>query len=292
VRLVICLLQTISLDACERWAERLAWFFGDLVKIRRRVLMENLTIAYPSWTDAERKECIRRMWKHLFVMMAEIAQTGRKIHRTNWRNYFQFINLESIMRMLWDDRPKMVVSAHYGNFELASYSLGLFGFKTFAVARTLDNPYLNDIIGTFRGAKGRVIPKEGSANEIASILEQKGTISILADQHAGPKGCWVDFFGKMASTHKAIALFSLGNDAPLGVSFSRRLDRPLHYEMGLQAIADPLSSRMPRDVAFVTQWFTKEFEQMINVDPDQYWWLHRRWKGEPPVRKKLKEKVA
>ena len=117
------------------------------------------------------------------------------------------------MRELYRNRPRVFVSGHYGNFELAGYTLGLFGFPTFTVARTLDNPYLDRFVNHFRALKGQyILPKRGSAQEAAALFEGRGTLGVLADQHAGPKGCWVNFFGRPASTHKAIAVFALTNE--------------------------------------------------------------------------------
>ena len=88
------------------------------------------------------------------------------------------------------------------------------------------------------------------------LLEGRGTLGVLADQHAGPKGCWVNFFGRPASTHKAIAVFSLTNNAPLMVGYARRLGKPLHFEMGLEAMAEPARWMRRSEVKSLTQWFT------------------------------------
>jgi KDO2-lipid IV(A) lauroyltransferase len=228
------------------------------------------------------------MWRHLFLMVCEIAHAPRKIHDTNWRRYIRFRNHEPMMRLLWSGRPKVFVAGHFGNFELAGYTMGLFGFPTYAVARPLDNKYLDRFVKQFREAKGQhILPKQGSADEIAELLANNRTLSVLGDQHAGPKGCWVDFFGTAASTHKAIALFALSNNAHLTVGYARRLDRPLHYEMGLEALSVPEeSSAERRGLVELTQWFTTVLEEMICRHPEQYWWLHRRWKGAPPKRVK------
>src|SRR5262249_28272030 len=158
-------------------------------------------------------------------------------------DYIRFKNEAPMMRELFRHRPRVFVSGHYGNFELAGYTLGLFGFPTFTVARPLDNPYLDRFVNHFRALKGQyILPKQGSANEAAALLAGQGTLGVLADQHAGPKGCWVDFFGRPASTHKAIAVFALSNSAPLMVGFARRVGQPLHYEMGLESMLDPNST--------------------------------------------------
>jgi KDO2-lipid IV(A) lauroyltransferase len=288
VRLFVCTVQALSLGTCQRVARSLAWIACDVVGVRRRVIQENLQRAFPDMCPDERSTLARRMWEHLFLMVCEIAHAPRKIHDTNWRDYIRFHNHEPMMRLLWSQRPKVFVSGHYGNFELAGFTMGLFGFETYSVARPLDNRYLDRFVKQFRESKGQhILPKQGSADEIAELLARHGTLSVLADQHAGPKGCWVDFFGAPASTHKAIALFSLANDAPLAVGYARRLDKPLHYEMAVAAITEP-SQLAPQDrgLSELTRWFTSVLEEIIRASPEQYWWLHRRWKGAPPARAK------
>src|SRR6185436_19397024 len=121
-------------------------------------------------------------------------------------------------------RPIVMVSGHFGNFEMGGYVAGLLGFPSHTVARTLDNPYLDRFIRRFREANGQfILPKNGSAGQIDSVLKSGGLLVALGDQHAGPKGCWVEFFGKPASYHKAISLFPLINGAPLLLVCARRL---------------------------------------------------------------------
>src|SRR3954468_24871967 len=240
VRIFVCVLQALSIEACQRVAHGLAWLLNDVIKLRHKVTDENLRHAYPDMLPTARQELARQMWEHLILMLAEIAHFPRKVHDTNWRDYIQFKNEAPMMRELFRNRPRVFVSGHYGNFELAGYTLGLFGFSTFTVARPLDNPYLNKFVNHFRALKGQyILPKQGSAQEAAELLEGRSTLGVLADQHAGPKGCYVNFFGRPASTHKAIAVFALSNNAPLMVGYARRLGKPLHYEMGLESYLEP-----------------------------------------------------
>jgi KDO2-lipid IV(A) lauroyltransferase len=283
VRLFVCMVQALSLETCHALSRRLAWLAGDFFGVRRRVIQENLQRAFPHLSSSERTTLARGMWEHLFLMVCEIAHAPRKIHDTNWRRYIRFRNQSAMMRLLWSDQPKVFVAGHYGNFELGGYTMGLFGFPTYAVARPLDNRHLDRFVKRFREAKGQhILPKQGSADEIAELLARRRTLSVLGDQHAGAKGCWVDFFGAPASTHKAIALFALSNNAPLAVGYARRLEKPLCYEMGVEAIAQPVEHAA--GMSELTQWFTSVLETILRQAPEQYWWVHRRWKGEPPSR--------
>ncbi len=283
VRILICVVQALPLDQCAAIANWLAAAADDVLRLRRGVIDENLRLAFPDLSEVERRRLARRMWEHLLLMIVEIAHAPRKIHDTNWRQYISFHNQPLMMRTLMADRPVVAISGHYGNFELVGFTLGLFGFETYSVARPLDNRFLDRFVLQFRTVRGQhILPKNGSAAEISMLLERRGTLSVLADQHAGPKGCWVDFFGQPASTHKAIALFALTNDAPLIVGFGRRLSRPLEYHMGITAQADPRElSPGARGITEITQWFTSALESIIRAAPEQYWWVHRRWKDGP-----------
>jgi KDO2-lipid IV(A) lauroyltransferase len=291
IRVFICVLQAVRIETCQRLARGLAWLTTTAIPFRRELIDDNLRNAFPNVSPEVRRRTARRMWEHLFLMLAEIAHFPRKVHDTNWREFIHFKNESWMMRELFRSRPRVFVSGHYGNFELAGYTLGLFGFPTFTVARTLDNPYLDRFVNEFRASKGQfILPKQGSAQEAAALLEGRGTLGVLADQHAGPKGCWVNFFGRPASTHKAIAVFALSNQAPLMVGYARRLDRPMHFEMGLEAVVEPNNMDPAlNDVKSLTQWFSDVLETIIRRAPEQYWWVHRRWRDNRATKQRRRE---
>ena len=289
VRLLVCLLQTVSISTGAAWARGFGYLAADVLRLRGKLVTKNLAAAFPDWPPAQRQLLARRMWEHLFLMVVEIAHLPRKLHETNWREYVRLANPEVLTRALLDDRPLVLVTAHYGNFELSGFVLGIFGFPTFTVARRLDNPYLDAFVNRFRAKTGQqIIPKKGGFEQIVSVLQERGALALLSDQYAGNKGCWVDFFGRPASTHKAIALFALANDAPIICGFSRRLGRPLWYEFESTGRIDPRDqtpeSTNPR---LATQWYTSKIEQFIRRAPEQYWWLHDRWK-EPRKRQQAR----
>jgi KDO2-lipid IV(A) lauroyltransferase len=278
----------VTIERCHAAARLLAWFACDRIRLRRRVVEENLSQVFPDRSPEEREDIARAMWEHLFLMVFEIAHAQRKIHETNWRRYIRVHRKREIVGQLLDRRPLVVVSGHFGNFEVAGVMLGLLGFSTFTIARLLDNPLLNDFLNDFRATRGQyMLPKDGSSQQVQSVLDGGGTLVLLGDQSAGPKGCWVDFLGRPASCHKAIALFSMTTGAPLMVAYARRLDKPLQFELGLEGMIDPADG--DRDISGVkplTAWYNQMLEQIIRRDPEQYWWVHRRWKGEPPQRRR------
>lgn len=290
VRLAVCFVQSIRLETCDLIAHGVAWLAADLLRLRSRVVHENLQQVFPELSVERRQQIIRRMWAHLILMACEVMHAPRKIHRQNWHQYVTIEQRRTFVRYLLDPRPTLIVSGHFGNFEIGGFITGLLGFPTFTVARTLDNPYLDRYVNRFRAANGQyIVDKDGSAIQLDRILAAGDTLSLLGDQHAGPKGVWVDFCGRPASCHKAIALFTLTSRAPMLVAYSLRAGRPLHFEVGLSGLVDPES--LPDELGGVkplTQWYNAQLESMIRSAPEQYWWLHRRWKEPPPGRRGLK----
>lgn len=290
VRILICIVQAMSLETGWRLAQRLAWLMSDIVPLRRKVVDENLAHAFPALSESERNQLRRQMWEHLFLLVMEIAHAPRKIHETNWRRFIRLTNVAPMVRLMMSDRPTMLVTAHFGNFEVGGFCLGILGYPTYTIARTLDNPYLDRFVNQFRSATGQyIIPKKGGYEMILDVLDRGGVVTFLADQYAGEKGCWVDFFGRPASAHKAIALLSLENDAPMVVAYARRLQRPLQFEMAVTAISDPRQARNEiGSIRELTQWYTHQLEDFIRRDPKQYWWVHRRWKDPRAARRRAK----
>jgi len=287
VRVVICIIQALPRERCERWARGLSDFLANRVRIRRQVVRDNLRLAFPEFTADERRETARRMWEHLLLMVVEIAHANRVIHKTTWRRSLRIHGMEDFVRTLWLDRPKVILSGHYGNFELAAYLFGLFGFRIFSVARELDNPLLDRFVTSFRESRGqRILPKKGSAPDVALVLEENGAIGLLGDQAAGPKGCWVEFFGQPASVHKAIGVFALSSSAPVMVCSATRRKGLFDYDLRLEGIADPAAGGPETaDLTALSQWYTSLLERAVRREPGQYWWVHRRWRGQPASRK-------
>jgi Kdo2-lipid IVA lauroyltransferase/acyltransferase len=296
LRSVLCMIQSLSLETCDRWCRLLAVLISDGTRIRRDPIDSNLQLVYGVLRQEHQALLRRRMWHHLLLMICEIAHAPRKIHRTNWRDHFYLKHKNAMFQVMMDSRATVLVTGHFGNFEVAGYLVGLIGTPTTTIARPLDNPYVNDFFSDFRSLGGnRILPKEGSSSQVQETLDAGGTLTLLADQHAGGKGCWVDFFGHPTSCHKALALFVLSAKAPMVVNYTRRLDRPLRFEMGMTGIADPaeLEARVVpeylQSVTELTAWYNQKLEEAIRLAPEQYWWLHRRWRGIPPAQLKRLE---
>ncbi len=242
VRVIVAVIQTLPLDMGDSMCRSLAWLVGEKLKIRRREIDENLALIFPDATQRTEQRNLRAaMWHHLLLMICEIAWAQRRLHLTNWTQHVQFRGNREMLKRMLSNRPTVVVTGHFGNFELGGYVTGLMGIQTLTIARQLDNRFLHGWVDRFRSAKGQeMVDKEGCTAEVDRHLSSGGILSLLADQHAGPKGCWVDSMGAPASCHKALSLFSLTSGTMIVGSTRRIGGRPMQFEITAHATADPL----------------------------------------------------
>jgi len=254
----------------------------------RLVAEENLRHAFGDALDeAQRQQMVFDVYVHFCTMLIEIVQIPRKLHATTWRRYTELRGGADIVRALLSGRPLLMVTGHFGNWEMAGYALGLFGFSTYAIARTLDNPHLDRFLRLFRERTGQhILAKSGEFDQIQSVMKSGGVIATLADQDAGQRGQFVEFFGRPASTHKAVALLALEYDALMLVIGVPRLGDPGRYHVTVADCIDPGDYEgRPDAVKAITERYTTALERVVRLAPEQYFWLHRRWKHQPQARK-------
>ncbi len=152
------------------------------------------------------------------------------------------------------------------------------------MARRLDNPYLERFLARFRRNTGlTLLDKSADYPRILKIMEEGAGLGMVGDQDAGPRGLFVNFFGRPASTFKSIALLSLQYRAPILVLGAARVGRPMHYRLYFEdaILPDDYAARPDATLA-ITQRYTDALERMVRRHPEQYFWLHRRWKHQPP----------
>ncbi len=289
VRLIVGTAQAMTVEQSYQLAELLSAILYRVDKRHREVGLENLKAAFgDKYTPEERDQIVRGVYRHFCKMLMEILHIPRKLHPTTWRDRITLVGHEKVLDAFLKGGPVILLSGHFGNWEMAGYLFGVFGFPSYSVARTLDNVYLDRFLKSFRERTGqKMIPKTGGYDQMLDVLRSGGVLSFLADQDAGQNGLYVDFFGRPASTHKAIALLAIEHQAPVVVGYARRLGDGFHYEVGCELVVDPSElTGEADDVRVLTQRYTSALESVIRRSPDQYLWLHRRWKHQPKPRRK------
>ena len=301
-RAVECVVLMLSPARGRELAEVLA--FVVLRMLPRRltrydIAQENLRqVLGPDVSDAVIDEHIDRMWVHLFRVVIEIIQLPRKVRSENCLNYVEYgPGRQACWRAFNTGRPVILVSGHFGNWEVANTAFGLFGYPMGVVARDLDNPYLHGWFKRFREHTGhRLFSKEGASEQMLPQLAQRGHVALLCDQDAGPRGLFVDFFGKPASTFKSIALLALEYRALICVGGAIRLPDNFEradsigpawskFQLVCEEIIDPETIDSSDPVGEITRRYTAALERLIRRAPEQYFWVHRRWKSVPQQRR-------
>lgn len=302
-RLIVCVLQSLSLRQGASVAEGLALVIHRCLPrrmTRYHIACTNLKTAFgDTYSDRERDELIYRMWVHLFRMVVEIAQLPRKLYRSNVRDRVHFRNRSAVVQALCSGRSVILLSGHVGNWEMAVSVFGLFGFPMGVVARELDNPYLNEWFRAFRQSTGHImLAKKGGYDGMLEMLEQRGHLALLGDQDAGSRGIFVDFFGQPASTFRSIALLAAQYRALICVGYAHRLpddfasQTGVNYEIGCEAVIDPLAlGEVDDEIREITQQYTAALERVVRRAPEQYFWVHRRWKSQPGVRRRRRSEL-
>jgi KDO2-lipid IV(A) lauroyltransferase len=180
-------------------------------------------------------------------------------------------------------RGCIMLTGHYGNWELLGYTLATLGFEIVAVMRPLDNEYLNRFLLDRREQSGlRLLYKKGATQSAGDVIASRGALCFIADQNAGSKGLFVDFFGRKASTYKSIGLLAMEHEVPIIVGCARRTAKGYQYELCVNRIIRPEEWRDREDpLMWITQEYSRAMEEFIRVAPEQYLWMHRRWKSRP-----------
>jgi KDO2-lipid IV(A) lauroyltransferase len=191
-------------------------------------------------------------------------------------------------------KPAILVTGHFGNWEMMGYSMAAMGFPPTSIARPLDNPYLNDYILRLRERTGqKILFKEGMTEEALAELRGGRPLGLIADQDAGRRGFFVDFFGRKASAYKSIAYLAMEENATIFVGGVYRDQKGFHYKLVVTDVINPADYPKGLDGAIaITQRYTAGIEKVVRMAPDQYLWVHRRWKTRPPEERKAKEGKA
>jgi KDO2-lipid IV(A) lauroyltransferase len=259
---------------------RLLWKYYH--RGRNRAL-DNLRASFPEKSEQWVWETGRRSFEHIAMLAIDVLFTPRLVKRYNWRNYSRYKNVERTKWLMQEGRGLLIVGAHYGNFEIVGYLMGLFGFNIYSIVRPLDNKFINNYLYGVRLRMGqKIIDKKGAAVLMGKAASSGATLCFIADQDAGKKGIFVDFFGRKASTYKSIGLIAATNNIPIVVGYSRRIGNRFFFELGVERIIFPKEWADKKDpLEWITAEYTKAIENFVREDPSQYWWLHRRWKHQP-----------
>ena len=286
---VVKLAGALPRSLARALAEGLARMLFALTPKLRKTAEFNLKLAFPRWTDAQREATIRGMVRSLGWMAAEFARMPRYT-RKNIEEIVVLDGHENFLEGQRRGKGVLFLTAHMGAWELSSYAHAVYGYPLHYMARPLDNARLDGLVNRYRGLSGNApIFKNESARLMLRILKDAGTVGILADQNTmREEGVFVDFFGVPACTTTGIARVALHTGAAVVPGYAvwdESLKKyRLRFEPPLELVR---TGDAERDIVENTRRFAKVTEEFVRKYPEQWVWVHARWKtrpqGEPPL---------
>jgi len=287
VRGVIATMQAFPMNWNLQTARLLARCWIVLMPRHLDRAMRHLSASYArTMTPDEIRRLAVRSLESTVMFAVEVMCMPRLINRSTWSQYIEVVNFKELLGLMVEGRGLIMVTGHYGSFELIGHLLACFGFRMGAVMRPLDNFYLNRYLVTARRTHGmELMDKKGATAKAETFLKDGGLLCFIGDQDAGRKGAFVEFFGQPASTYKSIGLLAMHTNRPIVVGYARRRGDTAKYEVGVQRIIHPQEWASRDDpLLWITQAYTAAIEEVVRAAPEQYLWIHRRWKSQPRIR--------
>lgn len=278
------LLSRIPLQRSQSIGRRFGLLLGLLLRGRCRIVREGFAHAFGrEMSEGEREALLRRFLSHFGQVAFEIPHIFR-LTKENLPGYVTFENERALVSALRKGRGALLLTAHYGNWELMSVAIALhLSIEGGVVARPIDFPPADRLMEAIRGRFGtEIVPKQRSMKRLLSGLRQNKPYGILLDQNVDwYEGVFTPFLGRWACTNKGLALLAQKTGAPVLPVFSYRCPDG-RYRVVFE---DPLilyrSGDRTRDMEENTLLFTQVIERFVRLHPEQWFWFHRRWKTRP-----------
>jgi KDO2-lipid IV(A) lauroyltransferase len=264
-------------------AGALAWSVYQLHGRLRRVGRRNLELALPDVSSEERDRILHRLFRSLGWQLVEFCRMARYTPE-NTRNWIRTEGLEHYLAAEARGKGVLIVTGHMGAWELSSFYHSLMGHPMGMVIRRLDNRPLDEFVNGIRCLHGnRVLHKDDFARGLLTAMRKGETVGILMDTNmTPPQGVFVEFFGYEACTASGLARVALKTGAAVlpGFMLWEEAERRYVLHFGPQ-LAFERTSDGEADIVAATQQCTRVIESWIRRYPDQWLWIHRRWKTRP-----------
>jgi KDO2-lipid IV(A) lauroyltransferase len=255
----------------------------------RQVGMRNLEMAFPEKSEAERARILRGVFTSLGRQLAELCQFP-KYSKDNVDDVVVYDGLENYERAYARGKGVLFLTAHFGGWELSAFAHSLHGHWLHVVMRPMDNEYLDRMLQNYRTMHGnKVVPKDDFVRGLLAAMKAGETVGILMDTNmTPPQGVFVDFFGIPACTASGLARIALRTDAAVVPGFTIWDEALGKYRLRFDPAVELMrTGDLEADIIANTQKFTKVIEDYVRKYPEQWLWVHRRWKtrpaGQPPL---------
>lgn len=250
----------------------------------RKEAAGNVSRAYRNFNTEQVYNLVRKVYEHIGIGVIENLFLPRIMRKGNLDKFVKLENFAIFDKLLAEGKGLLVVIAHLGNWEMAGLAVALRGYPIVSVARPMDNPYLDKFLNRFRTSTGQgIIPKRKAITTMSEVLAGNKLLVILADQDARGNGVFVDFFGQLASTYRSPALLALRHKTPIvPVNIYRDREGLINCIVTEPIYSDGIVGERDEKVEKLSALYTARLEQFIRERPEQWMWMHRRWKTQKP----------
>jgi KDO2-lipid IV(A) lauroyltransferase len=240
-------------------------------------------MAFPEWSEEERRRVLRRLFQNFGRTLADFAHFPRW-KRDNIESLIVYDGFENFARAASRGKGVLFLTAHFGNWELGSFAHGVYGYPCNFVVREMDNPLMNDLINRYRcGSGGKAIEKGDFARDVLRSFQNGEAVGVLFDQNMLPgEGVFVEFFGRLACTTTGPARMARKTGVPIVLGLVIWDAKLKKYRLRFDRVDWINSSDPEEEILANTANFTRLIEQYVRRYPDQWLWVHRRWKTRPP----------
>jgi len=281
LKILYAVFSIISIKMAEQLANILAFLIGNVFRYRRKTVLDNLYKVYGENLPNQKNIMVRDVYRNFTYLWFEVMHT-KKITIENFDTHFNIHGFEVVDELLKKKNGLILVSGHFGNFEWTTILFGIKGYFYNAIAKKQRNPYVNQFMTENREYfGGRIIFTKKALKEGLNVLRNDGILLLVGDQDARKKGVFVDFLGMPSSTAVGTAVFKLRTKAPiLFISMIRK--SYAHFDVFFEEV------KVNEDLKFgeesiieITQAHSAVLEKWIRKYPEQWFWMHRRWKSKP-----------
>lgn len=289
--LLFSFFRVLPFAVAFRVGEAIGWLLYTFDRPHRRIGMLNLSFAFPNKPIAERQAILRESMLNLGRLLAEFCHL-HTLTKENIEDRVRLTDPEQ-WRMLVSkgkDTGALILTGHFGNWELFAYGHALYGFPVHIIHRRLRNPLIDDLIVRERERCGNTVIRKTTAGiEVFRAIRQKSFVVAAVDQNAsGRMGVFVPFFSRLASTSSGLAGLSLASNVPVIPAVLVREQGSWRHRIEILPLVEPVrTGNQEADLRETTAKFTAIFQQLIEKYPDHWLWIHKRWKrrpdGEPAI---------
>lgn len=249
---------------------------------RKKMAIENIKIGL-AMDSSHATQIAKRSTTRFGKMVVDVLYAS-KFTKENMQKYVKLEGHEYLTEALSHGKGAIVATSHSGNWELFGTALAMHGFPLVCVAQKQTNLDMDRFINELRTKSGMEIIYKTGVRDMIKLLGEGRVIGILMDQDAGPDGVMIEFFGRLASTPQGAAALARLKDSPIVPIFITENADGTHTGMLRPPIWVEKTSDRQQDIITTTQQLTNIIEEHIRKYPNEWFWLHNRWKNTPPIK--------